>query len=154
VCVNCHDIDIEYGNMDSCHNCHAVEAPHAAPYLDHDSAVSTSNAFTSQCSSCHSMSSPPATSAPVCTSCHTIGSPYIDVSCTSCHGQPPATGRHGRHTGEADCVDCHQGAGTGSGLNHFYDGEVDVVFSASGFTYTDGRCAGSCHGESHNNFRW
>ena len=151
VCMNCHDTNIQYGNQDTCHNCHAVEAPHEIEYLDHDSAVPSSGAFTTQCSSCHSISTPPATSAPVCTSCHKIGSPYTWTNCTSCHGQPPGTGKHSRHTGEATCGDCHQGAGSGTGLNHYYDGSVDVVFSDPDLTYSGGRCSGSCHGESHNN---
>ncbi len=154
VCMNCHDTNVQYGNQASCHNCHAIEAPHEVEYLDHDSVVPTSGDFTTQCSTCHSISPPPVTSAPVCTFCHTAGSPYTQTNCTSCHGQPPGTGKHGAHNGEASCIDCHQGAGSGSGLNHLYNGAVDVVFSASNFTYSGGRCSGLCHERNHNNNSW
>jgi hypothetical protein len=123
-------------------------------YLDHNSAVTTFDTYTTECSTCHSMNPPPVTSAPVCTACHTVGSPYTYTGCTSCHGQPPSTGRHRNHSGEATCSDCHQGAGSDSGLNHFYDGTVDVVFSVAAFTYSGGRCNGSCHDKNHNNFNW
>ncbi len=153
VCINCHDTNLGYGNMATCHNCHLLEAPHAVEYLDHNTAVPTSGAYSTQCSSCHSISPPPVTSAPVCTACHTSGNPYTNTNCTSCHGEPPGTGKHRKHDGEATCSECHQGAGSGSGLNHFYNGTVDVDITASNFSYSGGGCTGTCHNKNHN-FNW
>jgi len=150
VCVNCHEVNNRFGNGPFCHNCHGVSS-HDVPYLDHNTVVPTVDDFNSSCSACHSITgTSPASGAPVCVSCHTQGSPYVQTNCTSCHGRPPNTGKHYRHRSEASCSDCHQGAGTGSGLKHFYNGTVDVVFSASGFTYDGNRCTGTCHGEGHN----
>ncbi|MCJ7499044.1 hypothetical protein MUP29_02205 [bacterium] len=153
VCVNCHTANISFGNQGSCHNCHEI---HEKPYLDHNLAVPTSNEFTSQCSACHSITDPPIGSARVCTSCHIVGSPYSRTNCTSCHRRPPNTGEHGEHQDEGvSCNECHQDAGSGSGLNHFYDNDVDVKFSDSGFTYNiGGRCSGKCHSENHTNENW
>ncbi len=153
VCVNCHEINNNFGNMPGpfCHNCHDLVI-HGVPFIDHNSAVPTSDDYTSLCMTCHSMSAPPVTSAPVCISCHTVGSPYIQTNCSSCHGRPPGSGQHGEHG--STCNDCHQGAGTGSGLEHFYDGEVDIAFSVPNFIYSGGNCTGTCHGESHNGRSW
>ena len=149
VCVTCHNINNSFGNEPFCHNCHEIIA-HGVPYLDHYLAVPASGDYTSQCSICHSMSDPPVTSAPVCTSCHIAGSPYVQTSCRSCHGRPPNSGEHGEHG--SNCSNCHYGAGTGSGLNHFYDGAVDVVFEPSiNLSYNGSSCTGDCHGEGHNN---
>jgi len=152
VCVTCHEVNNRFGNEPFCHNCHNVVI-HDVPFFDHNAAVPTSGDFTSQCSLCHSISgSSPDPGAPVCVSCHTAGSPYTRTNCTSCHGRPPGTGRHADHG--STCSDCHQGAGTGTGSNHFYDGAVDVVFAVSNFTYSGGRCTGSCHGEGHSSRSW
>ena len=155
VCVNCHDINISFGNQPSCHNCHDVVI-HAVPNLGHEQSVSTSGQFTTLCSTCHAISgTSPNASAPLCVSCHTESSPYSGANCTSCHGEPPNSGEHGEHDGEADCDECHQGAGSGSGLNHFYDGvPVDVVFSVSGFTFNGSSCNGTCHSRDHDNDNW
>jgi hypothetical protein len=95
--------------------------------------------------------------APACILCHENGSPYDLTSCRSCHGQPPSSGRHQKHN-DASCNDCHQDAGSGSDLNHFYDDEVNVSFSVPSFAYSAGMCTGTCHfdGESkdHSNKRW
>ncbi len=155
VCINCHTTNFDNANQTSCHNCHDIQAAHTVEYLDHNLAVPTSSDFTSQCSSCHSLSgTSPVVGAPVCISCHTDGSPYSQTNCTSCHRRPPGTGEHGKHIGEASCDDCHQSAGSDSGLNHFYDDVVDVVFSVSGFTFNGSSCTGSCHGENHSNRNW
>ena len=155
VCINCHTTNFDNANQTSCHNCHDIQAAHTVEYLDHNLAVPTSSDFTSQCSSCHSLSgTSPVVGAPVCISCHAAGSPYSQTNCTSCHRRPPGTGEHGEHIGEASCDDCHQSAGSDSGLNHFYDGAVDVVFSVSGFTFNGSTCTGSCHGENHSNRNW
>jgi len=158
VCVNCHEVNISFGNQPTCHNCHDIVV-HDVEYLDHDQDVPDPGDFTSQCSFCHAITgTSPNSGAPLCISCHTESSPYSGANCTSCHGNPPTSGggagEHGEHIGEAGCDDCHQGAGSGSGLNHFYDNEVDIEFSVSGFTYIGGKCNGKCHGETHNNDGW
>ncbi len=152
VCVACHEINISFGNQPSCHNCHDNPVSHEVEYLDHNTDVPNSGDFTTQCSSCHAISgTSPNSGAPVCVSCHTVGSPYTRTNCTSCHGRPPSSGRHGKHIGEASCSDCHQGAGTGSGLNHFYDGVTDVVFAPTiNINYNGSSCTNDCHGEDHN----
>jgi hypothetical protein len=158
VCVACHDVNISFGNQDSCHNCHDVVI-HAVPNLGHELSVPTSSQFTTQCSSCHSISgTSPNPGAPLCISCHKVGSPYIQTNCTSCHDDPPDTGKHDKHENEgASCDDCHLNAGSGTGLNHFYDGEVDVEFLQS-VTYSGGECNGTCHigseSKDHDNKNW
>jgi hypothetical protein len=87
-----------------------------------------------------------------------VGSPYIQTNCTSCHDDPPDTGKHDKHENEgASCDDCHLNAGSGTGLNHFYDGEVDVEFLQS-VTYSGGECNGTCHigseSKDHDNKSW
>ena len=157
VCVTCHEISIKFGHLtDTCHNCHDNPVAHVVEYLDHNTVAPASGDFTSQCSSCHSISgTSPVASAPLCIECHTASSPYSGANCTSCHGEPPNSGEHGEHDGEADCDECHQGAGSGSGLNHFYDGvPVDVVFSVSGFTFNGSSCNGTCHSRDHDNDNW
>lgn len=151
ICLACHEVNYRFGNGPAGHGC---ESCHDVPYLDHNLAVPASGDFTARCSSCHTMDDPPVTSKQDCTFCHVAGSPYIQTNCTSCHGRPPNTGEHGEHSGEASCSECHLGAGSGSGLNHYYNDQVDVVFSASGFTYSSGRCTGTCHGEVHDNENW
>jgi hypothetical protein len=154
VCYNCHEVNILFGNQTSCHNCHDS---HDVPYLDHLAVVPDSGLFSSLCSSCHSIDGTSPTSAPLCVSCHADGSPYVQTNCRSCHGRPPSTGEHGEHSG-ATCDACHLGAGSGNGLNHFYDNEVDVFFSEAGFNYTGGRCTGTCHigseTKTHSNEPW
>lgn len=154
VCVACHEVNNRFGYDPSCHNCHDS---HEVPYLNHQDLASDSGLFTSLCSACHSIDGASPSAAPLCVSCHEQGSPYVLTNCRSCHGRPPSTGEHGQHSG-ASCDACHLGAGSGSGLNHFYDGEVDVVFSVSNFTYSAGRCTGTCHigdeDESHSNRAW
>jgi hypothetical protein len=161
VCVTCHEVNISFGNQPSCHNCHDVVI-HAVPNLGHEQSVSTSGQFTTLCSTCHAISgTSPNASAPLCVSCHTESSPYSGANCTSCHDDPPDNGKHNKHENEgASCDDCHQGAGTGSKLNHYYDNEVDMVFSESGFSFnvTTSGCTGLCHigskSEDHDNENW
>jgi hypothetical protein len=159
VCVACHDVNISFGNQDSCHNCHDLPT-HDVEYLDHDLDVPDSSDFTTLCSTCHAITgTSPNAGAPECVTCHTVGSPYTQTNCTSCHGNPPNTGEHNKHENEgASCDDCHQGAGSGSGLNHFYDIEVDIDFSEPGFTYISDQCTGTCHigsePEDHDNEDW
>ena len=156
VCVVCHDVNISFGNQESCHNCHGV-APHDVEYLDHDLDVPDQSGFDTQCSSCHAITGiSPDTGAPECDACHINGSPYTQTNCGSCHGNPPGSGEHGEHI-SASCDECHLNAGSGTGLNHFYDGEVDVQFIQS-VTYVGGECSGTCHigseSDDHNNRNW
>jgi predicted CxxxxCH...CXXCH cytochrome family protein len=76
------------------------------------------------------------------------------ATCSSCHGAPPSTGRHGDHSGLA-CAECHGHAG--SGATHA-NGTKDVPFSsaAPGAAWSPAtRSCGSfsCHGESHSSSR-
>jgi predicted CxxxxCH...CXXCH cytochrome family protein len=147
-------------------------APHAVrPYNAHPQDARTQ--FDTSCNVCHSMSLPRLdASAPACTECHPGGNPLTVGDCTSCHASPPdgaapvgsvfpnVAGAHAAHDALAEvkgiCNICHSGAGTGTGLNHFYDGAVDVAFAgatyqakagAVSFTATDNSCANvSCHG--------
>jgi hypothetical protein len=162
VCVACHEINIDFGNQDSCHNCHEVPT-HVVEYLDHDQDVSELDSFTALCSSCHAITgTSPNSGAPECDSCHTESSPYSGAECTSCHGDPPDKGKHNKHVDKgASCDECHQGAGSGSGLDHGYDGYVtgvDVVISDPDVTYSGGKCSGLCHigseSEDHEDEDW
>jgi hypothetical protein len=159
--VACHDVNISFGNQASCHNCHDI-ATHDVEYLDHNLDVPDLNDFTTLCSSCHAITgTSPNPGAPLCISCHIAGSPYTQTNCTSCHGDPPDTGKHDKHDNEgAECDECHLNAGSGNGLNHYYDNEVDVVISESGFSFnvTTSRCSGLCHigseSEDHDDKNW
>ncbi|MDF1525094.1 MAG: hypothetical protein RRA15_02900 [bacterium] len=153
VCIACHEVSFRFGHLteDNCHNCHAVPT-HDVEYLDHDLVVPTSGDFTTLCSTCHAISgTSPNEGAPECVTCHELGSPYTRTSCRSCHGNPPDTGRHNKHENEGiNCEECHQGAGSGSGLNHFYDSVADVAFpTAINITYNGSSCTGDCHGTGH-----
>ena len=147
-------------------------APHAVrPFPDHPTRAR--NEFTTFCNQCHSINPPRIVSgAPACTECHAGGNPLTVVNCASCHANPPngqspagnvfpnVEGGHTEHdtldnvTGI--CNTCHNGGGTGRGLEHFYDNAVDVAFqnvvykARSGnllFTSADNTCTNvSCHG--------
>lgn len=76
------------------------------------------------------------------------------ATCTSCHGAPPSTGRHGDHRGLA-CAECHGHAGAGP--THV-NGTKDVPFSSSApgaaWSPASATCGTfSCHGESHGSSR-
>ena len=97
----------------------------------------------SSCSSCHSY--PPATSShntattsPLnCSNCHTYtgvsgashlnGTTDVNLSCTSCHGNPPTvltiaiSGHTGTHTTATDCATCH---GTNPGATGHNNGTL------------------------------
>jgi len=156
VCVACHDVNISFGNQPSCHNCHDLPT-HDVEYLDHDLDVPDSSDFTTLCSTCHAVTgTSPNTGAPICVTCHTVGSPYTQTNCTSCHGNPPnIDDEHGEHIGEATCDECHQGAGSGSGLNHYYDNELDLEFTAAtDMVFNGSSCTGTCHEKEHENENW
>jgi predicted CxxxxCH...CXXCH cytochrome family protein len=67
------------------------------------------------------------------------------VTCASCHGDPPGTGRHSRHNNYA-CSECH-GHG-GSGAPHANG--VKNVALVSGTPFNGTSCGTfSCHGKNH-----
>jgi predicted CxxxxCH...CXXCH cytochrome family protein len=85
---------------------------------------------------------------PRCQDCHRLGPPIVfpatavqPATCTTCHTFPPngtpnqfpnIAGTHGIHNSFAgvhnECDSCHNGAGFGSGANHFMDNTVNVSF--------------------------
>lgn len=105
--------------------------------------------------------------------CHGTGrtnGAYVDgsptPSCSGCHpglassstAWSTMSGQHRKHLGLGyKCSDCHNGVtkdGTtiAAPLLHV-NGAKDVAFSVANFTYTNGRCTGSCH-QNHNNYSW
>ena len=152
-------------------------APHPVrPYADHPADAQAQ--FNTFCNNCHNMDLPRIlVNAPYCIECHKGGSPFTFTGCASCHGNPPAgaapvdavfpniAGAHARHNAldnvQGVCNTCHNGGGTGTGLQHFYDNVggasgIDVAFpnllfkANSGnllFTGSDNTCSNvSCHG--------
>jgi hypothetical protein len=149
------------GTQPGCFNgtlCHSTSI-HIVPYLDHDQVVPNQSDFNSNCDQCHNTTgTQPDQSARRCDDCHRVGSPYVFTNCTSCHGDPPSTGKHKKHddAGFTDCDTCHTGGGTGTGLNHGYDDFVDllepigepIIFNR---TTNNISCTYNCHGENHQN---
>jgi predicted CxxxxCH...CXXCH cytochrome family protein len=72
------------------------------------------------------------------------------VSCTSCHGNPPGTGRHGKHVGSGSpaivCADCH--GNSGSGAAHV-NGTKNVPLTSGAAWNGTGCGTFACHGKSH-----
>jgi predicted CxxxxCH...CXXCH cytochrome family protein len=69
------------------------------------------------------------------------------VGCTSCHGRPPSTGDHGRHSGRS-CGDCHGSGYTTSAVvkaTHI-DGIEQVGNRVTSYNRTTRGCTSSCHG--------
>jgi len=151
-------------------------APHPVrPYADHPADAQAQ--FNTFCNNCHNMDLPRIlVNAPYCIECHKGGSPFTFTGCASCHGNPPAgaapvdavfpniAGAHARHNAldnvQGVCNTCHNGGGTGTGLQHFYDNVggasgIDVAFlatynaetGATTFNATTLACGNaSCHG--------
>lgn len=147
-------------------------APHAVrPFPDHPTRAQAE--FDTFCNSCHNINPPRLlANAPVCTECHAGGDPLTVGNCASCHADPPdglapvggvfpnIEGGHAEHNAldsvAGVCDTCHNGGGTGTGLQHFYNSTVDVAFqnllfkANSGnllFTAADNTCSNvSCHG--------
>jgi len=169
------------GSTPQCFNntlCHgpAGAAPHPVrPYLTHPADALAQ--FSTFCNTCHSISPPRLTAnAPACTECHKGGNPLTVTNCTSCHAAPPngaapvgsvfpnVAGAHAKHNALAGitgiCNNCHNGGGTGTGLEHFYDntaGLSGIDVALTGTTYqakagafafnADNTCTNvSCHG--------
>lgn len=158
--------------------CHGdvLAAPHPVrPYANHPADAQAQ--FNTFCNNCHNMDLPRIlVNAPYCIECHKGGSPFTFTGCASCHGNPPAgaapvgavfpniAGAHAKHNAldnvQGVCNTCHNGGGTGTGLQHFYDNVggapgVDVAFlatynaesGATTFNATTLACGNaSCHG--------
>ena len=69
----------------------------------------------------------------------------VQVTCTSCHGAPPSTGRHAKHSARS-CGDCHPGY-TSSVVNQatHVNGSKQVGNRITSFV--SGSCTNSCHGD-------
>jgi predicted CxxxxCH...CXXCH cytochrome family protein len=68
------------------------------------------------------------------------------VSCTSCHGAPPSSGRHSKHSGEATCGDCHPGYTTSAVAKATHLDGTKQVGGIAGWNATSRSCSNSCHG--------
>jgi predicted CxxxxCH...CXXCH cytochrome family protein len=69
------------------------------------------------------------------------------VGCTSCHGRPPSTGDHGRHSGRS-CGDCHGVGYTTSAVvkaTHM-DGVEQVGNRITSYSPATRSCSSTCHG--------
>jgi hypothetical protein len=155
--------------------------------------ISSFNTFTnatSSCASCHNF--PPATSSHAtattsplsCSNCHTFtgmggtthnnGTVDLNLTCTSCHGNPPTaltvaiSGNTGTHTTATDCATCH---GANPGAAGHNNGTLSttcvachgnpptaltVALSGHTGTHTTATDCASCHGANpgtpgHNN---
>jgi predicted CxxxxCH...CXXCH cytochrome family protein len=86
------------------------------------------------------------------------------MTCISCHGgqannRTGLTTLHRDHHGAFACAECHQTVvATGSTAITTPALHIDKIkeeaFLVAGFTMTNGKCTGSCHGTNHNNFSW
>jgi hypothetical protein len=106
--------------------------------------------------------------------CHgngrTTGTYRVDgaaTTCRSCHADATSgiagwfsmSGKHLKHMSErVGCHECHAGTINASGAivdaAKHVNGQKDVSITASGFTYSGGRCSGFCHGQFHFSERW
>jgi predicted CxxxxCH...CXXCH cytochrome family protein len=133
------------------------------------------------CTSCHGMlpTGHPATTglptAASCFQCHPqsvnadgtikVGGGHINGKidgggCTSCHGDPPATGKHGKHTKER-CDGCHPtGYTSTTAIAPFHKNDVTDIGRQAGYScglkgcLPTGTCTVNCHGENHTAARW
>jgi predicted CXXCH cytochrome family protein len=103
-----------------------------------------------------------------CVTCHSHSGTYGGFmptggnACNDCHGNPPATGAHARHTTVAthdlaedrsDCAICHPGADSyvmGSGGNH----QNAAVNLAAGMAGGTTGCTSACHVASASDGYW
>ncbi len=81
------------------------------------------------------------------------------LTCSSCHGSPPLTGKHNKHVNNAGfaCSECHSavissGSSTITNKTRHIDALKDV--SLSGWSASTQRCTLTCHGENHTNDSW
>jgi predicted CxxxxCH...CXXCH cytochrome family protein len=68
------------------------------------------------------------------------------AACGTCHGTPPSTGRHSKHSGHA-CSDCHKGTYTRTSADPslHVNGTLDVGNRITSWNPSTGACVG-CHG--------
>jgi predicted CxxxxCH...CXXCH cytochrome family protein len=93
----------------------------------------------------------------------TQGGPY---NCAACHDDETVAvgntlrGQHRLHVlnERYPCQECHRTVVNGQkaiiAANLHVNESVQVSFLAAGFSYANGRCTGTCHGEQHSGERW
>ena len=175
-CTNCHTVP-PAGNID-----HAMQYAYSADLTTagHHGDVAFSGGATGMTFNVNATTGNPASARGTCIgSCHSNGrggnpvvTPYwaggnwTVGSCGNCHAAAPNTGRHGDHDQEIGCTGCHPAASSSSHMN----GTRDVLAVISGGTgggsittkppgtttqcTTRWACAGTCHGDNHNNVCW
>jgi hypothetical protein len=80
-------------------------------------------------------------------SCTYVPPPPPTTSCTTCHGIPPATGKHARHETKASCATCHgSGYSTTAANAATHPNDVKNLTTTIGWNATSRTCANSCHG--------
>jgi hypothetical protein len=73
--------------------------------------------------------------------------PPPTASCTTCHGIPPATGKHSFHQSFASCGTCHgSGYSTTTADPATHMNGVKNLAATTGWNATSRTCANSCHG--------
>ncbi len=108
----------------------------------------------STCATCHGSDFSGGTSGASCLTCHEgAGGP---TGCTTCHGQPPATGAHLAHASGAiarpfDCTECHVKPHTYTDVGHLFaaDGGVipEAIVTLKSGAWDGMSCQNSdCHG--------
>ena len=115
--------------------CHGSVEAHPAQWPAHNQAAD----IPARCQTCHGvqLQGTPLLGSSACASCHVAlaaGAWPILGQCVSCHGKPPATGRHQFHLkpnegGLTDCSPCHFGVGTGT-AGHGTRAAGVVIFSS------------------------
>ena len=109
-----------------------------------------------RCTQCHGKDFGGGISGKSCLSCHSDG----PTACTTCHGQPPATGAHPGHT-RFPCAACHPTPTQWTDVGHLFraDGSViaqpQLTFGALALTanatpsFDGASCDGTyCHGST------
>jgi len=114
--------------------------PEAACGTCHGAPPPAAHVQRTDCQACH----PGYTSTSVSLTSHVNGTVDYSVTCSSCHGLPPSTGKHGDHSGRS-CGDCHPGY-TRSSVNAttHRDGTAEVGNQITG--WNGSTCTNSCHG--------
>lgn len=151
VCQQCHGSDYAGGTTGvSCTSCHlgGTSSVHptswsgnaGANHRDHvllqGNATACSNLY------CHGVNYGGVTGSGLsCTGCHS----ETYYNCTSCHGQPPATGRHVSHisghgAGNAICTDCHALASS------THDNGTKDIANSITYSFATKSCTSGCHG--------
>jgi predicted CxxxxCH...CXXCH cytochrome family protein len=121
----------------------------AAPTYDRISAASATCASTY----CHGRFSGGANSGQGATMSWTS---TAQVTCSSCHGSAPSTGRHSKHVGGEgfDCGECHPGFTASSVSPEAHLNGTKQVGANSGWNATARSCSMECHGKTHDGLRW